>query len=133
MLARLSERLNLSFTDTEGRRAELKGLNPDGIDWSHRVMVEAYAHVGELKGSQSHKVKGDILKLVYLERSLGGTWRKILCFGDTTAARSVSAGSRAWVAAAAREFGVEVVVEPHSEKMARRLRECQERQRMVNA
>ena len=133
MLARLSEQHGLNLADADGGRAMLKGIKPDGVDWSQRVLVEAYARVGELKGAQPHKVKGDILKLVYLERLLGGTWRKIICFGDETAARSVSSGSRAWIAAAAREFGVGVVVVPHTNEMRQRLLECQERQRMVNA
>ena len=132
MLARLATRDRLDFSDDRADSLKLKGVKPDGVDWSKRVLVEAYARVGVLKGGQPHKVKGDILKLVYLERMLGGTWRKILCFGDETAARSVSSGSRAWIAAAAREFGVDVVDVPHSDEMKQRLLECQRRQRMVN-
>src|SRR5687768_15178764 len=87
MLVALSKELRLDLTERPARVADLAGLQPDGIDWDQRVIVEAYARVGPLKGAQPHKVKGDILKLLYLERLLGGRWRKVLCFGNPEAAQ----------------------------------------------
>jgi hypothetical protein len=130
MLASLAERLKLNIITNAERVVELRGLKPDAIDWKQQVIVEVYARIGKLKGAQPHKVKGDILKLVLLERILGGKWRKVLCFADETAA-NVARG-KSWVALAAKEFGVEVIVERMPTAVAARVRAAQHNQRMVN-
>lgn len=106
------------------------GVQPDGIDLENKVVVEAYARVGELKGAQLHKVKADILKLAYIDKKLGPGWRKIMCFGSEEAAKSLRGSS--WAAEAARVFGIEIHVEPLPSEQAMLVKAAQERQRMVN-
>ena len=103
MLKSLTEKLHLSFKN-EGKLSIDIGLQPDAVDPNKKVIVEACAHVGELKGAQLHKVKGDILKLIFIEEKLGEKWTKILCFADEAAAKYARGGS--WVAEAVRTFGV---------------------------
>jgi hypothetical protein len=130
MLTALARRLKLDIIRKDDRVGELKGLKPDAVDWTKRVIVEVYARIGKLKGAQPHKVKGDILKLVYLERILGGQWRKILCFADKTAAST--ALGKSWVSLAAKEFGVEVIVQNVPGSIRKKVQSAQHSQRMVN-
>jgi hypothetical protein len=129
MLKSLAETLHLSFAK-ETKLPIGIGLQPDGIDPNKKVIVEVYAHVGELKGAQTHKVKGDILKLIFIEKKLGKKWKKILCFADEAAAKYVRGGS--WVAEAVRTFGVDVQVVNLPEEQLNKVRSAQRRQRMVN-
>ena len=64
----------------------LIGVQPDAVDSANKVVVDVYARIGNLKGGQLHKVKGDILKLIFIDEQLGGGWRKILVFADAAAA-----------------------------------------------
>ena len=96
ILAAIAKRLSLTFDNT----ADLGlGVKPDGIDPCQKVVVEAYARVGALKGAQLHKVNGDLLKLAFLEKKLGAGWRKIMCFGSHEAASFLLGAS--WAAEAA--------------------------------
>jgi hypothetical protein len=130
MLADLARARGFDFAVRPAAAKRLVGLKPDAVDWTKRVLVEAYARVGRLKGAQPHKVKGDILKLLLLERRLTGKWTKIICFGDAEAAKLLM--GKSWTAAAAREFGVKVVVAKHSVRTAKSVVAAQKRQRMVN-
>jgi hypothetical protein len=82
----------------------------DGYSREHRVLAEAYAHYGELKPAQRQKIAADVLKMVYVERVLGGTWRKYLCLADGNAQDLVLRSG--WLAEAARTFGIEARVYP---------------------
>jgi hypothetical protein len=55
------------------------GVELDGYSREQRVLAEAYARHGKLKPAQRHKIASDILKMIYVERVLGDTWRKYLC------------------------------------------------------
>lgn len=102
----------------------------DGLDEANRVACEVYAHVGRLKGAQPDKVASDILKLSLVEARLGGTWRKIYCFADELAAKRLN--GKSWLAAAALQHGVRVMVADLDPKQMSELRAAQTRQRMVN-
>lgn len=106
------------------------GVKPDGVDPEKRIVAEVYARVGGLKGAQLHKVKADLLKLVYLRHKLGPDWRVILCFGSKEAATCMR--GKSWAAAAAQEFGIEVVIQELPEGQRANVVAAQKRQRMVN-
>lgn len=127
ILAAVAKRLSLEFDESASLGI---GVKPDGIDPRNKVVVEAYARVGPLKGAQLHKVKGDLLKLAYIEKKLGAGWRKLMCFGCHEAASFLLGAS--WAAEAARSFGIEVIVEPLPQEQAQSVMAAQERQRMVN-
>lgn len=127
ILAAVATRLSLNFD----KSADLGlGVKPDGIDPRQKVVVEAYAHVGQLKGAQLHKVKGDLLKLAFIEKKLGAGWRKIMCFGSQEAASFLLGAS--WAAEAARAFEIEVIVEPLPPEQVQFVLAAQQRQRMGN-
>jgi len=130
MLAALAKLYGLDFERRPTDSARLGKLKPDAIDWKKRVLVEVYARVGPLKGAQPNKIKGDMLKLLFVERLLGGRWKKIICLGDNEAAKALRGNS--WVCAAAKEFGISVEVVEHSATTMRVILAAQLRQRMVN-
>jgi hypothetical protein len=102
----------------------------DGFNRDHRILCEAYAHVGRLKGGQSHKLAKDILKMFAAEKRLRGRWRKILCFADVDAAQAVS--GRSWLAAICRDLRVEVKVFSLPTDLHQAVAAAQQRQAMVN-
>jgi hypothetical protein len=106
------------------------GVELDGYCREQRVLAEAYARYGKLKPAQRHKIAGDILKMIYVERVLGGTWRKYLCFADEAAAQSVQGDG--WLAQTVRTFGVEVRVCPLPADVRDAILAAQKRQTMVN-
>jgi hypothetical protein len=129
MLKSLEQSLGLRFDPN----AELPlgiGVKLDAIDPTNKVIVEVYARVGEVKGGQKHKIKGDILKLALITKMLGEGWRSILCLASDEAAKYVQGAS--WVAVAAKEFNVEVIVVNLSPELHNNIISAQKRQRMVN-
>ena len=129
MLISLQNKLGIKF-DSETALPIDVGVKPDAIDLTNRVVVEAYARVGEIKGAQLHKIKGDILKLALIEKKLGKEWRKIMCFASEEAAKYVR--GKSWVAVAAREFGVEIHVVHLPDEQKNNIMAAQKRQRMIN-
>jgi hypothetical protein len=126
----LAQDLGLLF-DPEKRVPLPSGVQPDAVDPKNKVVVEAYARVGALRGGQLHKVKGDILKLIFIDEKLGGGWRKIMVFADASAANYLL--GKSWVAEAARLFGVEVFVKELPKDQRKLVKGAQVRQRMVNS
>jgi hypothetical protein len=129
MLRLLETTLGLQFDSNATLPIDV-GVQPDAIDVKNKTVVEAYARIGAVKGAQLHKIKGDILKLALIGRRLGDDWRKIFCFASNEAAGYASGNS--WVAEAAREFGIEVVVVEIPANVRESVVHAQSRQRMVN-
>lgn len=129
ILDRLAEMLGCDFVANPRLPIDIS-VRPDGIDPSNKIIVEVYARIGKVKGGQSHKIKGDVLKLALLGNRLGSEWRKIMCFASHESASYVEGAS--WVAEAAREFGIEVCVVELPERLRKRVVSAQQRQRMVN-
>jgi len=108
LLTRLAEADDLTWdtSPTLPPRAD-----PDAVDTSNRVLVEALARIGPANSGQKRKITGDMLKLLFLEDQLGGKWRKVLLFSSQATANAVLGDG--WAAQAAKHFGVEVrVIEP---------------------
>lgn len=105
-------------------------VNVDGFNEEARTLCEVYAHIGKAKGAQPAKLAKDILKLLTLERTLGGEWRKVLCLGDMRAASCLQ--GRSWLAAAVLELSVEVRVVELPAELRARVEAAQRRQVMVN-
>ena len=129
MLSALEKNLGICF-DPEAKLPIEVGVQPDAIDPDTKVIVEAYARIGSLKGAQLHKVKGDILKLAFIEKKIGKGWRKIMCFASDEAAKYVQ--GKSWVAEAVKVFGVEVRVVNLPLEQRENIMSAQKRQRMVN-
>lgn len=129
MIASLQSLLGCDF-DKNAKLPINVGVNPDAIDPINKIVVEVYARVGEVRGAQLHKIKGDILKLALIEKRLGTGWRKIMCFASNEAAKYVQ--GKSWVAEAAKEFGVEIFIVELPEEKKENIISAQKRQRMVN-
>ncbi|WP_100916039.1 hypothetical protein [Pseudoalteromonas spongiae] len=130
LLKQLEIKLGVNFSGNDSLPIEL-GVKPDAVDLNNKIVVEVYARLGELKGAQLHKVKGDILKLVLIDTKLGGGWRKVLCFASDAAAKY--AQGKSWVAEAARTFDIEIVIINLPEDLQQQIKSAQKRQKMVNA
>jgi hypothetical protein len=105
-------------------------VNVDGVNRDSRVIAEIYCRVGALKGSQPDKVASDMLKLLLAEKTLGGEWRKVICFVDTSASRCVTGQS--WLSAAREGLGIEVQIVSLSPKAIAAIVNAQDRQKMTN-
>lgn len=102
----------------------------DAVCESPRVLAEICARTGILKPGQIKKVHSDLLKLVFIEKATGQSWRKILAFCDPQAASWFEGSS--WGAQAAREFKVEIQVLDLPEEMRIALETARIRQKMGN-
>ncbi|MGE3449351.1 MAG: hypothetical protein AB7H92_17425 [Microbacteriaceae bacterium] len=79
----------------------------DGASADRSVLVEAYAHVGPLRSGQSRKLTTDAFKLVWAGGRLGAT-RLVIAVADVDA-EVYLLRPRAWLTAALRDSGVEVL------------------------
>jgi hypothetical protein len=107
------------------------GVQPDAVDLQNQIVVEVYARIGKAAGGQLQKIKGDVLKFALISKRLGAGWKYLYCFASHEAANSVTGSG--WVAEAAKEFGVEVLICPISDELKATLLATQKRQKMVNA
>jgi len=105
-------------------------LQIDGYSESPRVLCEAYARIGVLKPAQSQKVSADILKMLFVEKKLGGQWKKVLAFADEITAKPFLSGS--WHAKVVDLFGIEVMVVSLEPETRKNILEAQRRQNMKN-
>jgi hypothetical protein len=71
-------------------------VDVDGVAADESVLVEIFAHQGQLKGGQRHKIAGDALKLITIARERTPPPVLILAFGDPDILDSLvaKAGSR---------------------------------------
>ena len=130
MLTMLERELDANF-NSDASIPELPRVKPDAIDLENKIVVEAYARIGPLKGAQKHKVKGDILKLALIGETLGPSWRLIYCFASHEAAKYARGDS--WVARAALHFQVEITVVDLGNEQKQNVIAAQKRQIMVNS
>lgn len=122
----------LGFAIAGGRIDPRDGCvaNVDGINREHRFICEVYSRIGKLQAAQVEKVASDVLKLSVLERALGGKWRKAMCFADETAATVLR--NRSWLAKAARDTNIEVIVAALPRDVHKAVLAAQVRQFMTN-
>lgn len=91
------------------QRLEFDGggvVEVDGCNVEFRVVCEAFARIGRLKSGQRQKLGNDILKMLLVERRMGGHWRKVLLLAGEDCRRLLSGQS--WQAQAVRDFGIEL-------------------------
>lgn len=103
-----------------GVQCEVDGVSADG-----KVLVEAYAHQGTMRGAQLKKISEDAFKLVTLARGRPGM-RLIVAFADELAATSFL--GKSWRAEALRIWSVEVLVIELHDDVRDDLRDAQVRQ-----
>lgn len=77
----------------------------EGIDQGDRVVVQLVANQGAYKPAWRNKVMADLFKLLWLRQAVPGVERSVLVVAEP-AARALAG----WVAVAAGDLGVEVLV-----------------------
>ena len=102
----------------------------DGCNREERVACEAFARQGDMKSGQKRKLGNDILKLILVERRMGGAWRKILVVAGEGARASLSGGS--WQALAVSEFGIDVLHAPFDAAISAEVLTAEKLQVMTN-
>lgn len=102
----------------------------DGVNEKDNILCEIYARIGKLKSSQADKVASDFLKMLLVEKSLGGKWQKHFCFASDEAAASLK--GKSWIANVAIEMGIEIHVITLPSSIETSVVEAQNRQRMIN-
>jgi hypothetical protein len=120
VLRRIEAEQGLHFTQEP---LDVSSAEVDGIDRQNRALCEVYCHVGKLKKGHKGKLATDVLKLTYLEKALGGEWRKILGLTGEEAKDYCTGNS--WLADAARVFGIEVIFVELGEEKRRELEVAQ--------
>lgn len=130
LLAGLSEALGVELAPQTLSMGESARVELDGCSEDRTILAELYAHIGETKGAQRHKIAKDILKLVAVEAERGQRCRKILGFADESAARYLR--GRSWLAAVVQALEVEIHIIDLPSEWRNRLLRAQARQVMVN-
>lgn len=100
---------------------EIDGASPDRM-----VLVEVYARIGALKGAQPRKLATDAFKLTWAGQTLGAT-RLILAVADEAAAGYLRRPG-AWLTAAIRDAGIEIIVAELDDAMREAILTAQARQ-----
>lgn len=131
VVADLNAKLSLNLASAKVLLPSGKTVQLDGYNAEERIACEVYARVGKLKGSQSDKLASDILKLLSIERQFGGQWRKIICFVDADAMKTLT--NESWLAASAKLFGIEIYLAELPDSMRQSILQAQALQKMVNA
>ena len=106
-LALVGEQLGVRLAPETVRLSDGTTFQLDGVDRGAHVLCEVFSHIGALKDGQKKKLAKDLLKLLAVEHSVEGPWRKVICVVDAPARKYLTGAS--WCAAVAREFRFEVV------------------------
>jgi hypothetical protein len=115
------------------QRLELESgavVDVDGVAEDESVLVEIFAHQGQLKGGQRHKIAGDALKLITIARERNPPPLLLLAFGDPDILRFFA--GKSWLAAAIDAWGIKIVVADLDITAREEIRVAQARQVMVN-
>jgi hypothetical protein len=105
-------------------------VDVDGVAGDESVLVEVFAHQGQLKGGQRHKIAGDALKLITVAREIEPAPRLVLAFGDPKITAFFA--GKSWLAAAIIAWHIEVIVAELEDAVREGVRDAQARQVMVN-
>ena len=122
--------LNVTLIPKKLRVTDKASINLDGYSDEQHILCEAYARIGELKGSQPDKIASDILKMLLVEMILDSKFQKVLVFADQAAANTVLGQS--WLADICRRVSVQIVVAEIGNELRNKLKNAQQRQEMVN-
>lgn len=130
LLAGLSKAIGVQLTPRRLSIGEASQVVLDGCSEDGCIFAEIYAHIGQTKGAQRHKIARDVLKLVVVEAELRRPCRKILGFADHAAASYLR--GKSWLAAVVQALQIEVHVIDLPAEWRDRLQCAQARQVMVN-
>ncbi|MHB0958791.1 MAG: hypothetical protein ACYC0X_15400 [Pirellulaceae bacterium] len=122
----VSDTLKVPLAPDDVRLEDGTLFRVDGVNRTERVLCEIFAHVGKMLDGQEKKLAKDMLKLLAVENSLRGDWRKIICIVDGPA-REFLAG-KSWCACVVRQFRFEVLMTALDEGLRLQLKTVQRQQ-----
>lgn len=133
ILARASEYFEKALRPRKITTPEGGKVHLDGIADDNSVIVEAYAHQGDLRGTQAKKVLTDALKLVWVRSWLSPSAQLVVCLSCEEAARTLlwrtdTSRPRSWMAEALRDLGIAVHVFTPGGRHVQAVRAAQEAQ-----
>lgn len=104
-------------------------IKVDGYCEQPRIMCEIWFHQQDLpKGRQPDKVMSDALKMLFIEKRLGKSFRKILVFADEKVGKPFHPDRNKWEAKCLKTFGIECrIIEPRPD-MKNKIINAQQRQ-----
>ncbi len=102
----------------------------DGYDEKNSTICEIYAHIGKLKGSQPDKIASDFLKMILVQKCKKISLKKIFCFASEETVKKVI--GKSWLALAAKEFDIDIVVILLPKEKEKEILQAQKRQKMIN-
>lgn len=105
-------------------------IEPDLYSETEKTVCEIYAHIGNLKVGQQHKVSQDILKMLLLEKNTGFMFRKIIFVVDDKVKRYLE--GKSFISESIRQFDVEIVKLELPQEIYEKVAEAQKRQIMRN-
>ena len=106
-------------------------IQPDFYSEVEPIVGEIFAHIGNPKPAQNHKIANDILKMLLLEKITKQQYRKILVVCDEAEYKTLC--GRSALAESIRQFDIEVLFIEVDGAMKTQLLEAQQRQKMINA
>ncbi|MBQ8696787.1 MAG: hypothetical protein IJ519_03610 [Clostridia bacterium] len=105
-------------------------IQPDFYSAERLIVGEIFAHIGKPKKAQDNKIANDILKMLLFEKVSGRKYRKIIAVCDEAEKKKLLGMSV--LSESIRQFGIEVIYVPISEKLRDEVINAQRRQRMTN-
>lgn len=103
---------------------------PDLYSEKDRIVGEIFAHIGNLKVGQKHKISQDILKMLLLEKMKGVKYRKIIFILDDKIEEYLK--GKSFIAESIRQFGIEIRKINVSDTDYKKIINAQKRQVMIN-
>jgi hypothetical protein len=131
IIAALNRKLEIAFSPRPLRIQLSSGahIEVDAATDDEKIVAEAYARQGKLKGAQPKKIAQDILKLALLKLEAGREdTRTIIALASADARDSITG----WFLDASHAFGVELQVVDLPDDLRNEIRAAQARQVMVN-
>lgn len=101
-------------------------ITVDGYCVEPAIICEAWAHIGPPKSAHKQKVMTDAFKMLYIEKAVGKSFRKILVFADEDAAKPFL--SNTWQAKCLRAYNIETKIVKLPQAMREKIIRAQKRQ-----
>lgn len=108
MLRLFGERLGVLLAKRKFALPEGGWLEVDGANDLPPILCEAWAHQGQAKSAQKHKLMTDAVKLLYVSKFMPSPPRLILLFADEAAAAHLR--GKSWMGQMLKGNGIEIEV-----------------------
>lgn len=125
----LSQQFRINLISTELRNGQVN-IQLDIYSEEYKIIGEIYSRIGRAVSAQSNKIKGDILKMLLVEKINGINYRKLIVVNDDKLYNQLQGNS--WLAEAVRQYEIETILVPLPEEKCKSIIEAQLRQNLIN-